>query len=65
MPAMAMNISAMGIARKAPVGPQFSTSAMSNAIGIWNNQKPTKLIMVGVRVSPAPLNACVTTIPMP
>ena len=54
---IAMAVSATGMATKAPVGPQANTFAIKYAKGTWKSQKPTKLIHVGVRVSPAPFNA--------
>jgi hypothetical protein len=33
--------------------------------GIWISQKNTRLIFVGVTVSPAPLKACTATIHQP
>src|SRR5690606_17476612 len=40
-------------------------SASTHASGIWISQKNTRLIHVGVIVSPAPLKACTDTIHQP
>lgn len=61
----AITVSATGTATNAPVGPSSKYSASKYASGIWNSQKQTKLMTVGVRVSPAPFRACVITIAMP
>src|SRR3546814_9908473 len=45
-------------AQNTPDEPQSSRSASHQASGIWISQKNTRLIFVGVAVSPAPLNAC-------
>jgi len=63
--AIAIAVSATGMAMKAPVAPILSVLDSNNASGIWNNQKPIALITVGVLVSPAPLNALAITIPIP
>lgn len=62
---MVMHVSAIGTAIKTPVGPIFKYFAKKYANGIWNNQNPKKLIFVGVHVSPAPLKALMSTIPIP
>src|SRR5690606_18521231 len=48
-----------------PVCCQSSCSARYQHSGIWISQKNTRLILVGVTVSPAPLNACTATIHQP
>ena len=63
--AMVIAVSAAGMAMNTPTGPMFMVFAKKYARGIWKNQKPKKFIMVGVRVSPAPLNAFAYTMPMP
>ena len=60
-----MAVSATGMAMNTPKGPKSKCFANSHASGICINQKPNRLITVGVRVSPAPLNALLITIPMP
>ncbi len=60
-----MAVSATGIAIKTPSGPMLKVLDNNQANGIWKNQKPNKLITVGVFVSPAPLNALIITIPIP
>ena len=62
---MAIAVSAAGIAMNAPVAPIFKVLERKIASGIWKSQKPTALIIVGVLVSPAPLNAFIITIPTP
>ena len=62
---MVIAVSATGIAMKTPVGPQPNCFDKRNASGIWKNQKQKRFIMVGVLVSPAPLNAFTITMPMP
>ena len=56
-----MAVSAIGIARNAPNGPILKVFANRYASGIWNNQNPTKLSIVGVFVSPAPFNDWIIT----
>lgn len=60
-----MAVSATGIAMNTPVAPMENVLESNHASGIWKNQKPNKLMIVGVRVSPAPLNAFAITIPIP
>ena len=48
IPAMAIKVSATGIATKTPVGPIFMVKARKYASGIWKNQKPKRLSIVGV-----------------
>lgn len=60
-----MAVSAAGIAIKTPVEPIAKVIDNSQANGIWKNQKPNKLIIVGERVSPAPLNELAITMPIP
>ena len=62
---MLMAVSDTGIAMKTPMGPRLNVFAKSQAKGIWKHQNPKKLIIVGVRVSPAPLNAFDITMPIP
>ena len=62
---MVIAVSATGIAVKTPAGPQLKVLAINHAIGIWKNQNPKRFTHVGVRVSPAPLNALDITMPMP
>src|SRR5712692_4790804 len=54
---------AMVIARNTPLGPKPAGLASRYASGISQSQKQNRLIIVGVNVSPAPLNACVSTMP--
>ena len=54
---MAIDVSATGIAMKTPSVPNFNTTDNTYARGTWKNQNPNKLIIVGVFVSPAPLEA--------
>ena len=63
--AIAIAVSATGIAIKTPMGPQSNTLAIKYASGIWKTQNPTKWIHVGVRVSPAPFKAWIMTMPIP
>jgi hypothetical protein len=63
--ATVMEVSATGIAIKTPSGPIPNVFDKKYARGIWKNQNPNKLMIVGVRVSPAPLNALAITIPIP
>ena len=51
------------IAQNTPDGPSPAWCASSQANGISNTQKQQKLSQVGVQVSPAPLNDCVSTMP--
>src|SRR5690606_15382985 len=52
-------------AQNTPSDPQPRCSASHQASGICSIQKNTRLIQVGVAVSPAPLNACTATIHQP
>src|SRR5579862_645114 len=49
-------------AMNTPVGPNFAGTARKYANGISNTHSTPRLIQVGVHVSPAPLNDCVTVI---
>src|SRR5712664_3313253 len=62
-PAAAIAASAITIERKTPFERIFNGMASAYARGISSSQKPKKLTMVGVTVSPAPLNACSMTMP--
>ena len=53
----------MGTDQNAPGGPKPSVRASTYAIGISPSQQQKMLITVGVHVSPAPLNDCVSTNP--
>src|SRR5690606_14143841 len=48
-----------------PLWPQPRRRARNQHSGIWISQKNTRLIQVGVMVSPAPLKACTETIHQP
>ena len=50
-------------ARNTPRYPTPNFAAINHATGISNTQNTARLIFVGVHVSPAPLNACVSTMP--
>src|SRR2546426_963208 len=54
---------ATATATKAPRGPMPRTTASAQASGISHSQKTIRLSIVGVKVSPAPLNDCESTIP--
>ena len=54
---------AMGTDQNAPAGPKPSGRARTYAIGISPSQQQKMAITVGVHVSPAPLNDCVSTNP--
>src|SRR5690606_26139764 len=51
------------IAQNAPSGPSSSPRARNQARGISSVQNTARTSQVGVQVSPAPLNACDSTIP--
>src|SRR5690606_39128642 len=59
--ATAISDSAIAIAQKMPCGPIAAASAYAS--GSCSSQKNTKLIQVGVSVSPAPLNAWIMIMP--
>ena len=52
----------MAIDQNTPDGPKPQTCDSRYAIGSSHSQKQNRLMMVGVKVSPAPLKACVSTI---
>lgn len=54
---------AIAIDKNIPRGPSSKVLDKSQASGTSNIQKQKKLMMVGVLVSPAPLNDCPITIP--
>src|SRR5438876_7734151 len=54
---------ATAIAQNAPCGPTPKIRESTYANGISNTQKQRRLRSVGVSVSPAPLNDCVSTRP--
>ena len=58
----AMAHSAITTERKAPWAPMCRPTASPQASGISKTQNPKKFTIVGVTVSPAPLNACNITI---
>ena len=60
---MANNDDARAIAKKIPNGPSSNVLDSSHANGTSNIQKQKKLMIVGVLVSPAPLNDWLITIP--
>src|ERR1700759_2915563 len=62
-PSTADNEKAVAIAKKMPEGPKLARPASNVATGISQIQKQTKLMTMGVRVSPAPLKAWFTTMP--
>src|SRR5438552_3234250 len=54
---------AIAIAANTPRGPIPARRERNQASGISKSQKMKKLMRVGVQVSPAPLKACVMTMP--
>src|SRR5688572_21177125 len=62
--ATVMIVNAIGIAMKTPVGPRPSGLESTQASGISQHQNEKKFSHVGVRVSPAPLKAEVTVMPI-
>ena len=59
------DVSEMNTPQNTPDCCQSRPIASSHDSGIWISQKNTRLIYVGVTVSPAPLNACTETIHQP
>ena len=57
--------SRIGIAQNTPFGPNSTPNASTPASPSSSTQKHQNVIHVGVRVSPAPLNACMPTMPQP
>src|SRR5262249_50221131 len=54
---------AIASAAGTPRAPRLVRNASAHASGISHTQKMNTLMSVGVHVSPAPLNDCVSTIP--
>ena len=63
--AMAIQVSAIGIAINTPVMPILKCLSSTYAKGTWNSQNPNRLTHVVVQVSPAPLKALIITMPIP
>src|SRR5690606_1025769 len=59
------DVSDMNTPQNTPECPQSNSMARRYDSGIWMSQKKTRLMRVGVTVSPAPLNACTDTIHQP